>query len=246
VLFYDLLIYNNTWEDRLRHLEEILGIMGEHSLYAKASKCEFNMTKILYLGHVINAQGVQVHWEKIQAILDWSTPRSLTKLWGFFALCNYYRHFVKGFSQLGAPLTDLTKKGAFRWTGESQQAFDKLKEVMRTCLVLALSDFTQPFGLECDASGEGIGVVLMQNRHPIAFERRKLREPEKLYSIYDKEMLAIMHALAKFRQYLVGGRFVVRTDHDSLRYFLEHKDVNERQQKWVKYDTRLMILILSM
>jgi hypothetical protein len=125
-------------------------------------------------------------------------------------------------------LTDLTKEGAFRLTRESQKAFDKLKEVMSTCPVLALPDFTQPFVLECDASGTGIGAVLMQNRHPIAFESRKLREPERLYCIYDKEMLPIMHALAKFRQYLVGGRFVVRTDHNSFRYFLEQKDLNER------------------
>jgi hypothetical protein len=128
---------------------------------------------------------------------------------------------VKGFSQLGVPLTDLTKKGAFRWSEEAQVAFDRMKKVMSTFPVLALPYFSQPFVLECDASGEGIGAVLMQNRHPIAFESRKLREPEKLYPIYDKEMLAIMHALAKFRQYLVGGRFVVRTDHNNLRYFLE-------------------------
>jgi hypothetical protein len=87
--------------------------------------------------------------------------------------------------------------------------------------------------LECDASGEGVGVVLMQNMHPISYESRKLRGPELLYTIYDKEMLAIMHALAKFRQYLVGARFVVRTDHNSLKYFLVQKDLNERQQKWV-------------
>jgi hypothetical protein len=108
-----------------------------------------------------------------------------------------------------------------------------MKKVMSTFPVLALPDFTQPFVLECDTSSEGIGAVLMQNQHPIAFERRKLREPEKLYPIYDKEMLAIMHALAKFRQYLVGGRFVVRTDHNNLRYFLEQRDLNKRQQKWV-------------
>jgi hypothetical protein len=233
VFFDDLLIYSKTWEEHLRHLEEILSIMEDQSLYAKESKCEFGMTKILYLGHVVSAQGVQVHREKIQAILDWPPPKNISHLRGFFGICSYYRRFVKGFSQLAAPLTDLTKKGAFRWTDEAQRTFDKMKEVMSTCPVLALPDFTQPFVLECDASGEGIGAVLMQQRHLIAYERRKLTESERLYSIYDKEMLAIMHALAKFRQYLVGGKFVVKTDHNNLRHFLGKKDLNERKQKWV-------------
>jgi hypothetical protein len=130
---------------------------------------------------------------------------------------------------LGAPLTDLTKKGAFHWIEDSQQTFNKLKEVMSTCPILALPYFSQPFVLECDASGVGIGEVLMQGGHPIVFERRKLDELERLYPIYDKEMLAIMHALTKFRQYLVGNRFVVKTDHNSLKYFLEKKDLSERQ-----------------
>ena len=98
----------------------------------------------------------------------------------------------------------------------------------------ALPDFGLPFTLECDASGEGIGAVLMQNRHPLAYESWKLRGPKLLYNIYDKEMLAIMHALAKFRKYLVGARFVVKSDHNSLKYLLEQKDLNERQQKWVR------------
>lgn len=104
---------------------------------------------------------------------------------------------------------------------------------MSSCLVLALPNFGQPFILECDASGEGIGVVLMQKGHPIEFESRKLEDTERLYSIYDKEMLAIMHALAKFRQYLMGNRFVVKTGHNNLRHFLGQRDLNERQQKWV-------------
>jgi hypothetical protein len=118
-------------------------------------------------------------------------------------------------------LTDLTKKGSFKWNDEAQVMMEKMKEVMSTCPVLALPDFGIPFTLECDASGEGIGAVLMQNMHPLAYEIRKLRGPELLYSIYDKEMLAIMHALAKFRQYLVGARFVVKSDHNSLKYLLE-------------------------
>jgi hypothetical protein len=119
--------------------------------------------------------------------LDWTTPKNLTALKGFFGLCSCYRWFVRGFSQLGASLTDLTKKGAFQWTDESQQTFEKMKEVTSTCLVLALPDFSRSFVLECDASGVGIGAVLMQGGHPIVCESRKLNESERLYSIYDKE-----------------------------------------------------------
>jgi hypothetical protein len=233
VFFDDLLIYSKTWEEHIQHVEQILAIMEGQSLYAKESKCEFGMTEVLYLGHIIGVKGVQVHQEKIQAILDWTTPNTLTELKGFLGICCYYRRFVKGLSQLCAPLTYLTRKGAFRWSPEAQLTFDKMKKVMSTCPVLALPDFAQPFTVECDAFGEGIGAVLMQNRHPIVYESRKLRGPELLYTIYDKEMLAIMHALAKFRQYLVGAEFVVRTNHNSLKYFLDQKDLNERQQKWV-------------
>ena len=98
----------------------------------------------------------------------------------------------------------------------TDKAFNKLKEIMSSCRVLALSDFGQPFILECNAFGEGIGAVLMQKGHLTAFESRKLEDTKNLYSIYDKEMLAIMQALAKFRQYLVGNRFVVRTYHNNL------------------------------
>jgi hypothetical protein len=108
-----------------------------------------------------------------------------------------------------------------------------MKEVMGTCPVLALPDFTLPFVLECDASDEEISVVLMQGGHPIVFERWNLSQPERLYSINEKEMLAIMHALTKFKQYLVGKKFMVKTDHNSLKYFLEQKDLSEHQHKWV-------------
>jgi hypothetical protein len=141
--------------------------------------------------------------------------------------------FFKGFSNLCAPFTDLTKKGTFKWSEEAQLTFEKMKKVMRRCHVLSLPCFSHPFIVECDTSCEGIGDILMQNRHPISYESRKLRGHELLYTIYDKEMLAIMHALAKFKQYLVGAKFVVRTDHNSLKHFLEQKDLNERQRKWV-------------
>jgi hypothetical protein len=101
-------------------------------------------------------------------------------------MCSYYMKFFKGFSQLCSPLIDLTKKGAFKWDEEAQKMMDKMKQVMSTCPILALPDFSLPFTLECDASEEGIGVILMQKRHPLTYESKKLWVPELLYNIYDK------------------------------------------------------------
>jgi hypothetical protein len=127
VFFDDLLIYSKTWEEHLHHVEHILAIMEEQYLYAKESKYEFGMIEVLYLGHIIGLKGVHVHQEKIQAILDWTTPRTLTELKGFLGICCYYKRFVKVFSQLCAPLNDLTKKGAFKWSPEAQSTFEKMK-----------------------------------------------------------------------------------------------------------------------
>lgn len=102
------------------------------------------------------------------------------------------------------------------------------------------SRLSLPFVLECDASEEGIGEVLMQKKHSIRFESKKLKELERRFSIYDKEMLAIMHALAKFRQYLVCGKFVVKIDHNNLKFFLNQKDLNDIQQTWVSYKPMIL------
>jgi hypothetical protein len=170
VFFDDLLIYRRTWEDHLRHVDEILSIMEEWSLYAKESKCEFGMTEVLYLGHIIGEKGVHVHQGKIQAILDWPTPKTLTELKGFLGICIYYRMFFKGFCQLCAALIDLTRKGTFKWIHEAHVTFDMMKKVMSNFPVLTLPKFSRPFILECDASGEGVGEVLMHNRHLVSYE----------------------------------------------------------------------------
>ncbi|KAH9301004.1 hypothetical protein KI387_012587, partial [Taxus chinensis] len=172
--------------EHLQHLDIVLENLEQQSLYAKKSKCEFGMDEILFLGHVVNARGVHVDQSKIQAIMNWPTPTNITHLKRFFGLCSYYWKFAKGFSQIVAPLTSLMKKDAFIWSKSDHVAFEELKKVMRSCLVLVVPDFYKPFMLTCDVSSKGIGVVSMQNQHHIAFESRKLKDHEKKFSIYDK------------------------------------------------------------
>ena len=145
----------------------------------------------------------------------------------------YYHKFVKDYGRIAAPLTTLLKKDAFSWTLEATRASKHLKEAMCQAPVFATPDFTKTFIVECDASGNGIGALLMQDERPIAFESRLIKGKFLHKAIYEKEMLAILHALKKWRPYLMGRHFKVRTDHDSLKYFLEQRLSSEEQQKWV-------------
>jgi hypothetical protein len=140
---------------------------------------------------------------------------------GFLGLTGYYRKFIKNYGKIAAPLTALLKKNSFTWTPVAAQAFQTLKTAMCTTLVLALPDFTKTFVLECDTLGKGIGAVLMQEGQPLAFTSKQLSEKNQGKPIYEKEMLAILHAIELWRPYLLGKRFQIKTDHQSLRYFLE-------------------------
>ena len=175
VLFDEILIYNKSWKEHLHHLEEVLKKFHDQYLFAKLSKCEFGLTEILYLGHIIGQYGVKVDMEKIKAIIEWPRPKNITELRGFIGICTYYRKFVNRFSQITSPLTDLTKKYAFHSHEGDEKYFQKMKEVIINCLIMALPDFSKPFVLECDASGECIGAVLKQGQHLIAFESRNLQ-----------------------------------------------------------------------
>jgi hypothetical protein len=233
VFFDDILIYSKSWEDHLQHVDKVLQLLKEQQLYAKPSKCFFGVKEVEYLGHIVSHEGVKVDPNKIKAMMDWPIPKTLKNLRGFLGLTGYYRKFVRNYGRIAAPLTALTKKDAFSWTPEATKAFEQLKEVMCTAPVLTTPDFTKTFIVECDASGNGIGAVLMQEGRPLAFESRPLKGRDLHKPIYEKEMMAILHALKKWRPYLIGRHFKVKTDHDSLKYFLEQRLSSEEQQKWV-------------
>jgi hypothetical protein len=233
VFFDDILIYSKSWEDHVRHVDKVLQLLKEQQLYAKPSKCFFGVKEVEYLGHIVSHEGVKVDPNKIKAMMDWPIPKTLKNLRGFLGLTGYYRKFVRNYGRIAAPLTALTKKDAFSWTPEATKAFEQLKEVMCKVPVLTTPDFTKTFIVECDASGNGIGVILMQEGRPLAFESRPLKGKDLHKPIYEKEMMAILHALKKWRPYLIGRHFKVKTDHDSLKYFLEQRLSSEEQQKWV-------------
>ena len=150
-----------------------------------------------YLGYIVSHEGVKVDPSKIKAIKEWKNPTSVKHLQGFLRLTGYYRMFVKNYGRIVAPLTTLLKKEAFSWTPEATKAFEHLKEEMCQAQLLATPDFTKTFFVECDASGNGIGTVLMQDERPIAFESRLIKGKCLHKAIYEKEMLAILHALKK-------------------------------------------------
>lgn len=185
------------------------------------------------MGHIISSEGLRVDPDKISVITTWPTPTTLTQLRTFLGLTGFYRRFVRNYAALATPLTNLLRKEAFQWSPEADAGFSHLKVVMTSTLVLITPDFNQPFQIECDASGFGLGAVLMEDSHPIEFESRKLKDHELHLSTYQKEMKAILHAIDKWRQYLLGSKFTILTDHRSLHNLLTQPVLSKEQAKWV-------------
>jgi len=233
VFFDDILIYSKTWEEHITHLQEVLTIIRSHQLFLRQKKCEFGRDSISYLGHVISSQGVAMDPEKTSAMIQWPKPTSVKALRGFLGLTGYYRKFIQGYGDIAGPLTQLLKKGAFEWSEVADLAFNKFKRAMTTGPVLALPDFNKSFVVECDASGTGIGAILMQDLKPIAYFSQAIKGKNLAKSTYEKEMMALIAAVQKWRPYLLGQKFVVRTDQKSLRHLFEQTITTEAQQKWL-------------
>eukprot|EP00253_Pinus_taeda_P010197 PITA_10197 len=188
---------SKSWKDHVEHVDRVLQLLEDRKLYAKRSKCFFGVQEVEYLGHIISHEGVKVDPRKIRAIKEWKILTSIKHLRGFLGLTGYYRKFVKNYGRIAAPLTTLLNKDAFSWTLELTKAFEHLKEQMCQAPVLTTLHFTKAFIVECDASGNGIGVVLMQDERPISFESRPIKGKFLHKAIYEKEVLAILYALKK-------------------------------------------------
>ncbi|KAJ4745598.1 polyprotein [Rhynchospora pubera] len=231
VFFDDILIYSKTLEEHSQHLSLTLQLLLHHKLSAKLSKCAFGTTTVEYLGHLITAEGVSTDPAKVKGMTDWPTPVTIKQLRGFLGLTGYYRKFVRNYGMICKSLTELLKKDSFRWNSEAQHAFDTLKTAMATTPVLALPDFTKPFVIEADASQLGIGAVLLQDKKPLAYFSKGLCPKNQGLSTYEKELLALVSAVTKWKHYLIGGPFIIRTDHISLKHLLEQRVNTAMQHK---------------
>jgi hypothetical protein len=233
VFFDDILVYSKDFEAHIGHLKLTLELLRQHQLYAKKSKCRFGVKEVDYLGHIVSNLGVCADPNKIKAVLDWPLPKSIKSLRGFLGLTGYYRKFIKHYGAIAAPLTAMLKKNAFVWTCEAKEAFQALRMAVTQAPVLALPNFSQTFIIECDPSGFGIGAVLMQNKRPIAYISKALKGKALHMSTYEKELFALVTAIQKWRPYLLGQSFVVKTDQQSLKFLLEQKVGTPFQQKWL-------------
>ncbi|PNX61838.1 putative retroelement pol polyprotein, partial [Trifolium pratense] len=169
VFFDDILVYSPDWNTHLTHLQQVLQALATNQFYAKLSKCQFGVSSVEYLGHVILAEGVQADPSKIQAMVDWPVPKNITALRAFLGITGFYRRFVLNYATIASPLTDLLKSNAFTWTDAADKAFTALKTTMTKLPLLTLPDFSLPFEVTTDASLHAVGVVLSQQSKPLAF-----------------------------------------------------------------------------
>ena len=199
----DILIYSSTLEAHLNHLQQVFHILNDHKLLLKRSKCSFAQQQLEYLGHIISGQGVATDPKKIEVVANWPQPSDTRQLRGFLGLSGYYRKFIKNYGILSRPLTNLLKKDVlFHWTPQLQTCFDTLKKALISAPVLALPNFTKAFTVETDASSTGIGAVLSQDSHPVAYLSKALGPKAQALSTYEKECMALILAITKWKPYL--------------------------------------------
>lgn len=240
VFLDDILIYSKSLHEHERHVSKVLEILRREKLYAKESKCELFKKEVEFLGHYVSDVGVRMMESKVKAVQEWPTPTKALHVRSFLGTAGYYRKFIRDFSKVAAPLTDLTKDGIkFVWSHPQEEAFRRLKSLMADAPILILPDPNLPYVINTDASGFAVGAVLQQDQgkglQPIAFLSKKMKDAETRYPVHEQELLAIIHSLSTWRHYLHGAKFkiIVKTDHKSLQYFKTQPMLSGRQARWL-------------
>ena len=235
----DILVHAKTFEEEIANLREVLGRFRAANLKLNPKKCELFRQKVLYLGHIVTRDGISTELGKIEAVITWPTPTNKRDLRGFLGLCSYYRKFIKSFADVAGPLYALIEKETvFAWTDQCKEAFDELKRRLTTAPVLAYPTASGRFTLDTDASERGIGAVLSQEQNGqervVAYFSRSLNRRERNYCVTRKELLAVVKATEKFHYYLYGQRFVVRTDHASLKWLFNFRHPEGQIARWLQ------------
>ncbi|GJU98748.1 putative nucleotidyltransferase, ribonuclease H [Tanacetum coccineum] len=235
VFIDDILIYSRNKEVHANHLRIIFKLFKKEKLYAKFSKCDFWISIVQFLGHLIDSQGLHIDPSKIEAVKNWTSPTTPTEIQQFLGLAGYYRRFIKDFSKIAKSLTELTQKNKkYIWGKDQESAFQLLKQKLCEAPILALPEGNGDFVVYCDASHQGLGAVLKQREKVITYASRQLKPNEENYTTHDLELGAVVFALKIWRHYLYSTKCNVFTDHKSLQRILDQKELNMRQRRWLE------------
>jgi hypothetical protein len=227
VFIYDILVFSKMEEEHEKHLRLVLEKLRSNKLYAKFSKCEFWLTKVAFLGHVISVGGVSVDLGKVKDVLNWMPPTTALEIQSFLGLARYYHQFIKDFSKIAKLMMKMLEKNKdFEWTAECQASFEEIRKCLTSAPVLVLLDLTKKFDIYCDASRRGLGCVLMQEGQVVCYASQQLRKHEENYPTHDLELDAVVHALKIWRHYLIGHHCEIYSDHKSLKYIFTQSDLN--------------------
>ena len=239
VYMNDIMIFTKTLDKHHQIIQEVLQILHKNKLFLKHTKCDFETLEMEYLGLIISEGQIKIDPGKVKGVIDWPISKSHEELQGFLGFLNFYHHFIENFSKVACPLNTLTsEKLLFEWTIKCQQAFKQLKEKITTAPALHMPNDEDPFHIETDGLGIGIGAILFQQQgnhwHPIAFISYSLNDTEQNYHTADLEMAAIIFALKEWGQYLLNAKhpFTILTDHKNLEYFTKSQDLSHQQAHW--------------
>ena len=235
----DVLAHSESWDVHIEHLRELFIRVRNANMSLRPTKCSIGYTTVQFLGFNISEGGIKPAETLIEKMVEAPRPKTKKQLRSFLGLIGFYRSFVPHFATVAAPLTDLTKKNApnnLIWEPVHERAFRTLRSVVTNKPVLQLPDFSKQFVLQTDASGEGLGAILLQEidgfRHPVAFASRRLLKREQNYATIEKECLAVVWGILKFQSFLYGQHFILEVDHEPLQYLTRTRFQNSRLMRW--------------